>query len=142
MSLYRSAIGFYTRADWQFIDLRCLLFASSSTYVFDETHEYVSDLTPGSNELSVAGYSRLSVATSAPTWDAGNSRWQFLIDTPVFPSLGTTEQTVDVCFYDHVTNDSDSMLIAFFDTAAVTLDGTDFTVNLPTGGWLFTMGEP
>ena len=37
-------------------DVRCLLLKSG--YTFDPDHDFVSDLTPASNEITVSGYSR------------------------------------------------------------------------------------
>ena len=137
MAMWRDAIGRYRRADWSSVDLRVLLLDPASTYVFDATDEFVADLTPGSNELSTTGYARVTLGTSTPTWDAGSSAWRFLADAPVFPALGGTEVVTAAVFFEQVTTDSDSLLISHHTFAGVTLDGTDLTVNLPSGGFLF-----
>lgn len=135
-TLYRDAIARYARSDWASVDVRCLLLDPGSTYVFDATHQYVADLTPGSNEFAGANYARVAVAATAPTWFVGGA-WRFLLDTPVFPTLGTAEVITEAVFYEHVTDDSDSLLISHHSFTGATLDGTDFTVNLPSGGHLF-----
>ena len=133
---YRDAIARYSRTDWPSVDVRCLLLAPSSTYVFDSTHQFVSDLTPGSNEFAGANYARVAVTASTPTWFVGGA-WRFLIDTPVFPSLGTAEVITEAVYFEFVTDDSDSLLISYHSFTGATLDGTDFTVNPPSGGYLF-----
>lgn len=143
--IYQDAVGRYRRDDWAGIILRCLILdGASSTYAPVETHQFVDDLTPASNELACTGYARLTVATSTPAWHSGTSRWRWGIDSPVFPALGTgSDLAGDVVFFEQLgpsPDDAVDLLIAHFALTAVTLDGGDFTVNADAAG-LWAMGE-
>ena len=143
--IYKDALGRYTRSDWAGLTVMCLILdGAASTYSPIVTHQFVDDLTPGSNELACTGYARQPVTLSAPTWDSGADKWQFLAGSVTFPSLGTgADQTGDVLFYEQVgasPDDSVDLLIAHFAQAAVTLDGGDFTVTIGSDG-LYTESE-
>lgn len=143
--IYKDALGRYTRADWVGLTVYCMLLDGvASTYSPIVTHQFVDDLTPGSNELACTGYARQPVTLSAPTWDSGADKWRFLASSVVFPALGTgADQTGDVVFYEQVgpsSDDSVDLLIAHFAQAAVTLDGGDFTVTIGSDG-LYTESE-
>ena len=143
--IYKDALGRYTRADWAGLTVMCLILdGAASTYSPIVTHQFVDDLTPGSNELACTGYARQPVTLSAPTWDSGADKWRFLASSVVFPALGTgADQTGDVVFYEQVgalPDDSVDLLIAHFAQAAVTLDGGDFTVTIGSDG-LYTESE-
>jgi len=143
--IYKDALGRYARADWVGLTVYCMLLDGvASTYSPIVTHQFVDDLTPGSNELACTGYARQAVTLSAPTWDSGADKWRFLASSVVFPALGTgADQTGDVVFYEQVgasPDDSVDLLIAHFAQAAVTLDGGDFTVTIGSDG-LYTESE-
>ena len=143
--IYKDALGRYTRADWAGLTVYCMLLDGvASTYSPIVTHQFVDDLTPGSNELACTGYARQLVTLSAPTWDSGADKWRFPASSVVFPALGTgADQTGDVLFYEQVgasPDDSVDLLIAHFAQAAVTLDGGDFTVTIGSDG-LYTESE-
>ena len=143
--IYKDALGRYTRADWAGLTVYCMLLDGvASTYSPIVTHQFVDDVTPGSNELACTGYARQAVTLSAPTWDSGADKWRFLASSVVFPALGTgADQTGDVVFYEQVgasPDDSVDLLIAHFAQAAVTLDGGDFTATIGSDG-LYTESE-
>lgn len=143
--IYKHALGRYTRADWAGLTVYCMLLDGvASTYSPIVTHQFVDDVTPGSNELACTGYARQPVTLSAPTWDSGADKWRFLASSVVFLALGTgADQTGDVVFYEQVgpsSDDSVDLLIAHFAQAAVTLDGGDFTVTIGSDG-LYTESE-
>ncbi len=143
--IYKDALGRYTRSDWAGLTVMCLILdGAASTYSPVVTHQFVDDVTPGSNELACTGYARQAVTLSAPTWDSGADKWRFLASSVVFPALGTgADQTGDVVFYEQVgpsSDDSVDLLIAHFAQAAVTLDGGDFTVTIGSDG-LYTESE-
>ena len=143
--IYKDALARYTRADWAGLTVMCLILdGAASTYSPIVTHQFVDDLTPGSNELACTGYARQAVMLSAPTWDSGADKWRFLASSVVFSALGTgAAQTGDVVFYQQVgisSDDSVDLLIAHFAQAAVTLDGGDFTVTIGSDG-LYTESE-
>ena len=143
--IYKDALGRYTRSDWAGLTVYCMLLdGAASTYSPIVTHQFVDDVTPGSNELACTGYARQAVTLSAPTWDSGADKWRFLASSVVFPALGTgADQTGDVLFYEQVgasPDDSVDLLIAHFAKSAVTLDGTDFTVTVDAAG-IYTVYE-
>jgi hypothetical protein len=138
--IYKDAIGRYNRAEWAGLTIKCLLLdGATSTYSPVNTHLYVADLTPGSNELACTGYARQTVTLSAPTWDAtGSGSWRFLASSVVFPALGTgADQAGDVVFYQQVggsPNDAVDLLICHSAQSPVTLDGGGHTVTIGSGG--------
>ena len=70
--IYKDALARYARADWAGLTVYCMLLdGAASTYSPVVTHQFVDDVTPGSNELACTGYARQAVTLSAPTWDSG-----------------------------------------------------------------------
>lgn len=113
-------------------DLRWLMLKDSG-YVFNRDDDFVDDLDPASNEITVAGYSRINLTGGTRTVDDTANQITYSADSPDFGTLAGGENATDIVLYEFVTDDSDSTLIAMFsftstDTAVfdpfvVTLDG-------------------
>jgi hypothetical protein len=118
----------FTTSTYKFLLLK------GSGYTPNKDHDYVADLTPASNEVTVAGYARVTAATKTRTIDDTNDRITYDCDDPAFGSL-TAGQTVSaMVLYRFVTNDADSILIAYYDLADTATNGSAFTVQLSTAG--------
>lgn len=110
-------------------------------YTFDPDHDFVTDLTPGSNEVSGGSYARQDLGTKAVNVDDTNDRAEFTAAATTFsavPAQGGSNVTALVVFK-FVTNDTDSPLIAYIDTGTgfpLTPNGSDITVTWNAEGVL------
>lgn len=117
-------------------DVRVLLL--KSTYTYDPDHQFVADLTPGSNEISVAGYSRQALANQTTTQDNTNNRAEGDADDAVFTALTTGQTIAAAVYYVQVTNDADSWLIGYVDTGGfpIPTNGGNVTIQHNAEGYL------
>lgn len=112
-----------------------------TSYSFDKDHDAPTDLTPASNEVSGGSYARQTLGTKSGTVDDTNDLGYFSCGTITFsavPAQGGSNVTALV-IYEHVTNDTDSRLIAYFDTGTgfpLTPNGGDITVTIAATGLL------
>lgn len=116
-------------------DLRVLLLKSG--YTFGAGHQFVSDLTPGSNELTVSPYSRKTLASLATALDGTNHRATMDAADVDFGALATGETIASAVIFVHVTNDSDSWLVGYIDTGGFPLatNGEVVKIQWDATGW-------
>jgi hypothetical protein len=89
---------------------------------------FVADITPGTNELSVAGYARVTLTTKSVTEDDTNDFAYMDADDVVFAAL-TTGQTITWAYLlEFVTNDADSFLEAAYDVTDTPTNGGTITI--------------
>lgn len=123
--------------DWVAADVRILLLDDAGTYAPDPDHEFVDDLTPGSNELDTDNYARAALAGKAVTLNTVDNRAEWTADDVVFADLGPTSAgpTIQAAvLYVDVTDDTDSWLLCYLDDVTGTVNGLDATVAFdPTG---------
>jgi hypothetical protein len=98
-------------------DLRILLLTSG--YLYDPDDDFVADLTPGSNELTVIGYARQALAGLAVAEDDANDRAGAEADQVDFGALAAGETIATGIVYEFVTNDADSNLVAYYALGSV-----------------------
>lgn len=110
------------------------LLLKGSGYTFNKDHDFVADLTPASNEVTVSGYSRQTAATKSRTIDDTNDRITYDCDDPTFGTLVAGETVSAMVLYRFVTNDSDSILIGYYDLPDTATNGTTFSVVLSVSG--------
>lgn len=136
-SIYHSGLDLLR--DWEEEDYRFLLLQGSG-YTFNASHEYVSSLSPGSNEVSVPNYSRAEVENPVRSnifgGVFGSGGLLYDCDDPAFGSPDPGQTVTGVVLYKHVTNDSDSLLVAHYPLNAPTT-GDVFTVQIPHTGVMF-----
>ena len=122
--------------------IRVLLERSTSTYTPNRDHDFLDDFTTGGGvELSVASYSRKTVANKAVNTDNTNDRIEWDFDDISFGAL-ESGQTIDALIFYVQTGGDDTtpgndILIAYIDTVSgspalpiLTNGGTiSFTVN-------------
>lgn len=133
IATYKALKGLF---DLSTLDVRVLLV--KATYIFDPDHQFVADLTPGSNEIAGAGYSRQALATQTVTQDNTNNRAKADADDPAFGNIIAGETISAAIFYTFVTDDSDSWLIGYVDTGGfpAATNGAPVSMTINTEGWL------
>jgi hypothetical protein len=121
-------------------DIRVLFVKSG--YVFNPDHDFVADLVPASNELTVAGYARQALGTQTTAVDDANDRATADAADPDFGAL-TAGETIDAAVYFvQVTNDADSWLLGYVDTGGFPLPTNGGNVKIQHGanGYAFILG--
>lgn len=113
------------------------LLLKSTGYTVDRDHDFVSDLTPASNEISASGYARVTASTKTRTIDDTNDRISYDCDDPAFGSIAAGQTYGAAVLFKFVTNDSDSILIAYFTLTATATDGSPVTPVIPAGGFIY-----
>jgi hypothetical protein len=122
-------------------DIRALLLKTG--YVFSPLHQFVADLTPGTNELSVSGYSRKTLANKATSLDNTNNRAVAVCDPLNFGDLAAGQTLLALVLYVNVTNDADSWLLDYIDTGGFpkATNGRNFTIQLPSNAFHYILGS-
>jgi hypothetical protein len=81
-------------------------------------------------ELTVAGYGRIALTGKSVTEDDTDDRAEVDSDNVAFGALAAGETIVGAFIYKHVTNDSDSPVIAIYDLPSTPTNGGTVTVNV------------
>lgn len=110
-------------------DLRILLLKSSSPTA--DTN-FVSDLTPASNEVTVSGYGRHTLAGETVTEDDTNDFAYLDATDPVFTSLATGETITWAILYRFVSTDANSPVYAGYDVTDTPTNGGNVTLQFAT----------
>jgi hypothetical protein len=115
-------------------DLRVLLV--KDTYVFDATHNFVSDVIAGAKEISVAGYARQALANKTLTEDDANNFAYLDADDALFATLAAGQTVGGAVLYKFNAADGAAEVIAFYDPVDTLTNGGDITViwNAPASG--------
>lgn len=112
---------------------QCLLLKAAG-YTYDPDHDFVSDLTPASNEVSAAGYSRQTLASKTRTINDTSNLILYGAADLSFGTIATGQSITGIVLYRFITNDAASILIGYG-----VIDGRDssatspFTVALTNG---------
>ena len=117
-------------------DIRCLLLLS--TYTFDATDEFVSDLTPGTHEVTAGGYARYTFTTEAVSEPTAGT-WMFDAESPVWSVTGTNLVARRFVVYAYNAADASARLICAglldnADADVTTTVGNDLTINIDANG--------
>ena len=119
-------------------DIRAGLFMSNTT--IDTENDGISTISGFTtlDECDGAGYSRLALTGEAVNLDDANDRAEFDADDANFGAVSAaTRDVIGALVYKHVTNDTDSIPIAWVEFAtAKTMDGSNFTIQWNTEGIL------
>jgi hypothetical protein len=100
--------------------IKMLLLKSSTP---DQDKNFVTDLTPGTNELTVGGYSRQTLGGVTITEDDANDVAYMDATDPAFTSLVTGETATWAVTFRFVTNDTDSPVYAGYDITDTPTNG-------------------
>lgn len=132
----------YNRAKFKLLDgtadldastpeIRCLLLKSSVS--FNEDHNVVSDLTPGTNEISVSGYTRQTLAGVSVSQDNSDNRGEASANQVTFSGLATGQTVGAAVVYKRASAGSDTdasdWLIGFYDLTDTPTNGGDIIVR-------------
>lgn len=116
--------------DFNLDDIRIALLSTNTTAdTENDGVSFVSGITT-LDEFDGANYVRKALTTEAVNLDDPNDRAEFDADDVTFTALGAGTRAIDgILLYKHVTNDADSIPIAWLEyTADKTPDGSDFVV--------------
>jgi len=118
-------------------DIRVLLVSSDTTADTEEDKEFVDNLTT-LDEFDGANYVRKALASEAVAADEANDRGEFDADNVTWTALGAgTRELTGIVVFMHVTNDTDSPLIAYIhDDLPITPGGGDVTISWNAEGIL------
>lgn len=119
-------------------DIRAALVMTNTTVDTETDVEFVSGFTT-LDEMDGANYARETLTGEASNEDLGNDRAEFTVNALTFPALGNgTRQVEGVLIFKFVTNDADSVPIAFVDPTGWPLNpgGADLTVTPNAEGLL------
>lgn len=109
-------------------DMRWMLLKGDG-YTPNPDHDFVADLTPASNEVSVTSYERLTLTNGSRTVNDSTNRIEYKSDNPNWGTLEAGQNVTGCVLYEHVTNDTDSPLYGYWELTEVgTADITPFVV--------------
>lgn len=114
-------------------DLRMLLLKSSSV---SATTNFISDLTPASNELTVSGYARLALTSETVVEDDTNNFAYLDADDAAFGTLASGETITWAVLYRHTGSDATAPVYAGYDVTDTPTNGSTVTIvfNTPANG--------
>lgn len=101
------------------------LLLQGTGYVFNRGDDFVVDLDPASNEVTVAGYGRLLFAGGTRTVNDTLNRVEYRATNPDFGSLDPGESVTALVLVQNVTDDDDSILVGYYNFASI--DSGDMT---------------
>lgn len=127
-------------------DIRCLLLGGAgNVYVFDPDDVFVSDLTPGTNELAGTGYARVALTSETVTQNDTLDRAEWDAADTDFGTLNADNGDIDaIILYQFNAADASAQLIAFLDVVnpalPFTTAGVNFTVSWNAAGIMHATG--
>lgn len=130
-------------SDWQTASsgvYKALLLKSGT---FNRDHQFVADLVPGTNEVSVAGYARINLGSRTRAYNATLDQVEFAAADPDFGALTTGQSALAIVVYKFITNDAASLVLGrqVLDTGTGPPDTAaynPFKVTFP-GGIMFAL---
>ncbi len=106
-----------------------------SGYTPNKAHNFVSDLTPASNEVGGGlGYARVTAGGKSRTVNTTTHRIIYDCNDPAFGSITAGQNITGLVVYKFITNDAASILLAYFDIADTVTTGAAFTPTLSASG--------
>lgn len=140
--LYNFAKGAFLKGtipwDTSGTPIRILLI--KSTYSPDPDHVYVSDLTPGTNEVSGAGYVRKDLSSRTVTVNNTTDRAIATAANPLWTALDCGTIAAAVVYLQVGGDDAtpaDDVLIAYLDYNDLVTNGGDVTLQWPATGMFY-----
>lgn len=127
-----------TNIDWDAADVRAMLVMTNSDAndAAQDDSDFVGDVLV-LDECDATGYARVVLPTEAIVEDSGNQRIELSSGAIAFgsPTADATRDIEAMIIYQHVTNDADSPIIAYYDTVSsgptfpFTVNGGSITVT-------------
>lgn len=124
----------YTRGipEWAAIDdTNYKMLLVGTTYVADKDHDYVDDVS--SDELTDASYARQTISGSNVTYDDTNDRVTYDCTDVTWTALAGGEAIGGVILYHEINDDTDSILMAYYDVSG-TSNGDDMIFVVGSSG--------
>jgi hypothetical protein len=118
--------------DWDTDDIRVALVMTNTTVDTDNDGDvFVSDITT-LDECDATGYARVALSGEAVNTDDTNDRAELDANDVAFSGMsGDSSRNIQgALIYKHVTNDSDSLLIAYIEFS-VAINAAATAVNVP-----------
>lgn len=114
-------------------DMRVLLLKSGTPL---QTTNFVSDLTPASNEVTVSGYARYTLTSESVTEDDTNHFAYLDAEDAAFGALTTGETITWAILFRHTGSDATAPVYGCYDVADTPTNGGTVTVvwNTPANG--------
>lgn len=119
-------------------DIRVMLVMTNTTADTEEDVSTISAFTT-LDEFNGSGYARQALTGEAVTADNPGNFGKFDANDAAFGTLGAGARNIQAALvYRHITNDSDSIPIAFVDSGGFpfTANGSTFTIQWNSGGIL------
>jgi hypothetical protein len=117
-------------------DIRAILVKTTTTVDTEPDTEFISGFTTLA-ECDAASYARVALTGETVNTDTGNDRAEFTASNIVWAALGAGNTLQGVLLYKHVTNDTDSMPIAFIEFSSnFVTNGGGLTVAPNSEGFL------
>jgi len=111
-------------------DFRVALVMSNTTADTQDDTNLMNGFTT-LDEYDGSGYARQALTGEVINEDVANNRAEFDANDVTFSSLGAgTRQAVGMILFKHVTNDTDSVPIAYIDTGGFPFDGNGGDVTI------------
>lgn len=104
-----------------------------SGVAIDYTDVFVADLTPGTNEISVAGYARQTLTGRTVTQDDVNHRGDAAATKVTFSSLASGQTIGAAVIFKDLGADASSLLVSYYDLTDTATNGGDFTILWDSG---------
>ena len=124
--------------DFSSDDIRIMLVMTNSTADTDQDVDFIDQI--GTlDEMDGANYVRKALASEATAADDPNNRAEFTADPVTWTALGAgTREVLGAVIFKFVTNDADSIALAYIDTGGFPFaaTGADVTITPNAEGFL------
>ena len=129
MEIYNT--GLDALADWTTDTYQWILLTAGA---FDRDHPTVTDVLGSATEATVTGYARVAASTKVRSVDDALDQVTYTAADPDFGTLDPGETVTAVVLVRVVTDDTDSIPIAWSDITATDTDALDpFVINITDG---------
>lgn len=133
--------GLHLWGDFETVDVRATLLKSTATPTKD--HDYLSEVIASSQEISVTGFVRKTLAGKVRTVNDTTDLQTFTWDTIAWTGMSGTDQTHGwLTFYVYNASDSAAQLLASWDVADLAIGASRPAVSYgpPTNGLRIAQG--
>jgi len=108
--------------------IRCLLLKSTAP-VFNADHNFVADLVPGTNEITGGGYARQALSSKTFAQVDASDWAEARNNELTFTNIAVGQTVGAAVVFRLVTNDADSVLVAYYDLPDTPGAGLDMKIQ-------------
>jgi len=105
-----------------------------SNYTFNANHVNVSEITNEVTNNNGTGYERKSVSGFSISLDSSNNKVNFDCNDVSYTAIDTNEDLRAMILYVKNTNDSDSVLVGYFQGEVLPTNGSDISLAISVSG--------